>query len=108
MPPEGSDLVFDHRHNSDERNYAIKNPSQGVLAEAAIREAAQVRNHPRDLINPVVALNRAVAIAERDGPWLRDRLAQQRRATTARSAQPRLSSRSISCRMSCSVIGCRP
>jgi hypothetical protein len=39
-----------------------------VLAEAAIREAAQVRNHPPDLINPVVALNRAVAITERDGP----------------------------------------
>jgi hypothetical protein len=39
-----------------------------VLAEAAIREAAQVRNHPRDLINPVVALNRTVAITERDGP----------------------------------------
>jgi hypothetical protein len=29
-----------------------------ALAEAAIREAAQVRNHPLDLINPVVALNR--------------------------------------------------
>ena len=39
-----------------------------ALAEAAIREAAQVRNHPPDLINPVVALNRAVAITERDGP----------------------------------------
>jgi hypothetical protein len=39
-----------------------------VLAEAAIREAAQVRNDPRDLINPVVALNRVVAITERDGP----------------------------------------
>ena len=40
----------------------------GALAEAAIREAAQVRNQPPDLINPVVALNRAVAITERDGP----------------------------------------
>ena len=39
-----------------------------ALAEAAIREAAQVRNHPPDLINVVVALNRAVAITERDGP----------------------------------------
>jgi hypothetical protein len=39
-----------------------------ALAEAAIREAAQVRNHPPDLINPVVALNRAVAITERDRP----------------------------------------
>ena len=39
-----------------------------ALAEAAIREAAQVRNHPLDLINVVVALNRAVAITERDGP----------------------------------------
>jgi RNA polymerase sigma-70 factor (ECF subfamily) len=38
-----------------------------VLAEAAIREAAQERNHPPHLINPVVALNRAVAITERDG-----------------------------------------
>jgi hypothetical protein len=37
-----------------------------ALAEAAIREAAQVRNHPPDLIN--VALNRSVAITERDGP----------------------------------------
>ena len=27
-----------------------------------------MRNHPPDLINPVVALNRAVAITERDGP----------------------------------------
>ncbi len=39
-----------------------------ALAEAAIGEAAQVRNHPPDLINPVVAINRAVAITERDGP----------------------------------------
>ncbi len=39
-----------------------------ALAEAAIREAAQVWNHPPDLINVVVALNRAVAITERDGP----------------------------------------
>jgi RNA polymerase sigma-70 factor (ECF subfamily) len=39
-----------------------------VLAEAAIREAAQVRNHAPDLINLVVALNQAVAITERDGP----------------------------------------
>ena len=39
-----------------------------ALAEAAIREAAQVRNHPPDLINPVVALNGAVATTERDGP----------------------------------------
>ncbi len=38
-----------------------------ALAEAAIGEAAQVRNHPPDLINPVVAINRAVAITERDG-----------------------------------------
>ena len=39
-----------------------------ALAEATMREAAQVRNHPPDLINPVVALNRAVAITERNGP----------------------------------------
>ena len=45
-----------------------KGRARGGLAEAAIREAAQVRNHPRDLINPVVALDRAVAITERDGP----------------------------------------
>src|SRR5215469_13060296 len=68
MPPEGSDLVFDHWHNSDERKYAIKRPGPAGVAEAALREAAQVRNHPRDLINPVVALDRAVAITERDGP----------------------------------------
>ena len=39
-----------------------------ALAEAVIRQAAQVWNHPPDLINPVVALNRAVAITERDRP----------------------------------------
>jgi RNA polymerase sigma-70 factor (ECF subfamily) len=38
-----------------------------ALAEAVIREAAQVRNHPPDRINLVVVLNRAVAITERDG-----------------------------------------
>jgi hypothetical protein len=32
------------------------------------RHSRPVRNHPPDLINPVVALNRAVAITERDGP----------------------------------------
>ena len=39
-----------------------------ALAEAAIREAAQVRNHPPDLINPVVALNRPLRSLSATGP----------------------------------------
>jgi hypothetical protein len=53
---------------SDERKTSDQKPSPRVLAEAAIREATQVRNHPPDLIIPVMALNRAGAITEHDGP----------------------------------------